>query len=111
MQELIREETSELQDARITAFVQGGLIAPNPADAVGINRSRNLHSVLREVESLGTASLQAQADWLGLPCIAALSDLLSGCRMTDQVAREMEWSMQQRQGWMDEDHRSDVLER
>lgn len=81
-----------------------------PTDAVQLNRRANLRSVLIELDWLGVCSYENQAAFLGLGKRQILTDLLRGSDITTSAARDIEWAMQKRCGWMDEDHRDEPLD-
>jgi hypothetical protein len=87
----------------------GGLT--QPADGgLQLNRRANLRNVLIELDWLGVCSYENQASFLGLGKRHRLTDLLRGTDIGESIARDVEWAMQRRQGWMDEDHRGDRLD-
>jgi hypothetical protein len=81
----------------------------SPLDDMQLNRRANLRSVLNELDWLGVCSYENQASFLGLGKRQVLTDLLRGADITPSMARDMEWAMQKRKGWMDEDHRGELL--
>jgi hypothetical protein len=82
-----------------------------PADGgLQLNRRANLRNILIELDWVGVCSYENQASFLGLGKRNRLTDLLRGAEIGDSLARDIEWSMQKRQGWMDEDHRGEKLE-
>jgi hypothetical protein len=82
----------------------------SPDDGVQLNRRANLRGVLIELDWLGVCSYENQAAFLGLGKRQILTDLLRGIDITPSTARDVEWAMQKRCGWMDEDHRSEPLD-
>jgi hypothetical protein len=81
-----------------------------PTDSMQLNRRANLRGVLIELDWLGVCSYENQASFLGLGKRQVLTDLLRGADITSHVARDMEWAMHKRSGWMDEDHRGEPLD-
>jgi hypothetical protein len=81
-----------------------------PNDGVQFNRRANLRGVLIELDWLGVCSYENQAAFLGLGKRQILTDLLRGTDITTSAARDVEWAMQKRRGWMDEDHRGEPLD-
>lgn len=79
-------------------------------DSVQLNRRANLRDVIDELQWEGTCSMEEQVAYLGLASRDSLLALLRGAEITAAHAREIEWSMQRRSGWMDEDHRGETLE-
>jgi hypothetical protein len=55
-------------------------------------------------------SYENQASFLGLGKRLVLTELLRGADISTTVARDIEWAMQKRRGWMDEDHRNETLD-
>jgi hypothetical protein len=81
----------------------------SPVDGLQLNRRANLRGVLVELDWLGVCSYENQAAFLGLRKRQVLTDLLRGAEIPAPMARDMEWAMHKRQGWMDEDHRGEPL--
>lgn len=79
-------------------------------DGVQLNRRANLRGVLIELDWLGVCSYENQAAFLGLGKRQVLTDLLRGTDIEAAAARDVEWAMQKRCGWMDEDHRGEPLD-
>jgi hypothetical protein len=79
-------------------------------DSVQLNRRANFRDVIAELHWLGTSSVEEQVTYLGLPSRETMMTLLRGGDISAATAREIEWSMQKRNGWMDEDHRGEALE-
>jgi len=82
----------------------------SPDDGIQLNRRANLRAVLIELDWLGVCSYENQAAFLGLGKRQILTDLLRGTDITTSAARDVEWAMQKRCGWMDEDHRNEPLD-
>jgi hypothetical protein len=81
----------------------------SPLDDIQLNRRANLRGVLIELDWLGVCSYENQASFLGLGKRQVLTELLRGGEITPSMARDMEWAMQKRKGWMDDDHRGESL--
>lgn len=79
-------------------------------DTLQLNRRANLRGVLIELDWQGVCSYENQAAFLGLGKRQSLTNLLRGGAITAPVARDIEWSMHKRNGWMDEDHRGEPLD-
>ena len=75
-------------------------------DHLQLHRRANLRSLIDELYREGYASLATQAAVLGIN-EEFLRAMLSGYCIVDAVAREVEWSMHRRNGWLDDDHRID----
>ena len=75
-------------------------------DHLQLNRRANLRTLLAELHRDGYVSLLGQAAVLGVNR-AALQAMLAGDPIEDHVARELEWAMHRREGWLDKDHRAD----
>ena len=73
-------------------------------DHVQLNRRANLRILVAELADDGY--LGAQAAVLGTST-RALQAMLDGDFIGDRDAREFEWAMHRREGWLDEDHRVD----
>jgi hypothetical protein len=69
-------------------------------------RRANLRGLLRELACEGLSGLDAQASLLVTRGIA-LKGMLDTDPISHLFARNVEWTMQRRYGWMDEDHRED----
>lgn len=69
-------------------------------------RRTNLHGLLRELAREGLSGLDAQAALL-LTRGTALKGMLDGDPISHVFARNVEWTMQRRVGWMDDDHDED----
>jgi hypothetical protein len=82
----------------------------SPDDGIQRNRRMNLRGALIELDWLGVCSYENQAAFLGLGKRQVLTDLLRGTDITAAAARDIEWAMQKRSGWMDEDHRAEPLD-
>ena len=94
---------------RYTPAREAGLTIP--ADGgLQLNRRANLRNVLIELDWIGVCSYENQASFLGLGKRQRLTDLLRGADIAETTARDIEWAMQKRQGWLDEDHRGNKLE-
>jgi hypothetical protein len=81
---------------------QSGPFSGLHPDSLQLNRRGNLRAVLDELEDEGIASLQTQARFLRVNCVL-LEKMLNGGYIPEVLAREVEWVMQRRTGWMDED--------
>ncbi|HVI55618.1 MAG TPA: hypothetical protein VM621_11305 [Luteibacter sp.] len=79
-------------------------------DGVQLNRRANLRGILIELDWTGVCSYENQASFLGLGKRQVLTEFLRGVDITTAVARDIEWAMQKRRGWMDEDHRGEPLD-
>jgi len=82
----------------------------SPDEGIQLNRRTNLRGVLIELDWLGVCSYENQAAFLGLGKRHVLTDLLRGSDITAAAARDIEWAMQKRAGWMDGDHRNEPLD-
>jgi len=82
----------------------------SPDDSVQLNRRTNLRGALIELDWLGVCSYENQASFLGLGKRMVLTELLRGADISTTIARDIEWAMQKRRGWMDEDHRDETLD-
>jgi len=82
----------------------------SPDDTLQLNRGANLRGVLIELDWLGVCSYENQAAFLGLGKRQVLTDLLRGAAIASPVARDIEWAMHKRNGWLDEDHRGEPLD-
>lgn len=82
----------------------------SPDEGIQLNRRANLRGILIELDWLGVCSYENQAAFLGLGKRQVLTELLRGADIAPSTARDIEWAMQKRQGWMDEDHRGEPLE-
>jgi hypothetical protein len=80
-------------------------VLTTPNAPVQLNRRASLRIVLGELAWAGVSSTAGQAALLGLRPGKALAGFLRGDPISDAVAREIEWAMQRRDRWMDEDHR------
>jgi hypothetical protein len=79
-------------------------------DSVQLNRRANFRDVIAELQWLGTSSVEEQVAYLGLASRERMTGMLRGADISFAMAREIEWAMHKREGWMDEDHRGEVLE-
>jgi hypothetical protein len=82
----------------------------SPDDGVQLIRRANLRGALIELDWLGVCSYENQAAFLGLGKRQILTEFLRGADISGSVARDVEWAMQKRRGWMDEDHRGEPLD-
>lgn len=78
-------------------------------DTTQLNRRANLRTLLEELTSEGITGTVTRAAILGLDGREVMA-LLRGKYIGDEAAREIEWSMQRREGWLDEDHRRHLLD-
>jgi len=69
-------------------------------------RRANLRGLLHELANEGLRGLDAQASYLTTRA-APLKGMLEHDFITGPFARHVEWTMQRRDGWLDEDHRTD----
>ncbi|UPG92766.1 hypothetical protein [Luteibacter aegosomatissinici] len=69
------------------------------------NRRGNLRAALDELKDEGISALQDQASVLHVNG-AFLETMLNGGYISDIFARELEWVMQRRTGWMDEERQT-----
>jgi hypothetical protein len=81
-----------------------------PDDGVQLIRRANLRGALIELDWLGVCSYENQAAFLGLGKRQVLTEFLRGADISSATARDVEWAMQKRRGWMDEDHRGEPLD-
>jgi hypothetical protein len=72
-------------------------------------RRANLRHLTRQLAEEGMESLAAQGAALGYLTEKELRDLLAGARISDAVAREIEWAVQRPVGWLDAP-RTDALD-
>jgi hypothetical protein len=72
-------------------------------DSVQLNRRANLHTVIQELAEDGITGETTRATVLGTTQ-HLLMGMLRGEPISKDFAREVEWVMQRRTGWMDEDH-------
>ncbi|UPG88227.1 hypothetical protein L2Y96_12435 [Luteibacter aegosomaticola] len=70
-------------------------------DCQQVNRRGNLRAVLEELEDEGIVGVAAKAHCLQVNPLL-LENMLNGGYIPDAFAREVEWVMQRRAGWMDE---------
>src|SRR4051812_41650850 len=80
-------------------------------DTVQLNRRASLRAVIDELHWMGTLSAEEQVASLGFSSREVLTSMLQGAEIPAVIAREIEWAMQKRDGWMDDDRRSEVLDR
>jgi hypothetical protein len=66
-------------------------------------RRTNLRGLLFELANDGLRGLDAQATFL-MTRAAPLKRMLEHDAITALFARNVEWTMQRREGWLDEDH-------
>jgi hypothetical protein len=69
-------------------------------------RRANLHGLLRELSKDGLRGLDAQAAFLTTGAIE-LKGMLEHDAISGPFARTVEWTMQRRDGWLDDDHDAD----
>jgi hypothetical protein len=81
-----------------------------PDDGVQLIRRANLRGALIELDWLGVCSYENQAAFLGLGKRQVLTEFLRSADISSATARDVEWAMQKRRGWMDEDHRGEPLD-
>ncbi|QWT21426.1 hypothetical protein KPL74_05340 [Bacillus sp. NP157] len=77
-------------------------------DTIQLNRRANLRTVLDELTAEGITGSVTRASILGIDDREVLA-MLRGKHIDNEAAREVEWAMQRRVGWMDEDHRREKL--
>ncbi|HEY4089913.1 MAG TPA: hypothetical protein VGN46_00205 [Luteibacter sp.] len=77
-------------------------------DTIQMNRRVNLRTVLDELAAEGITGAVTRASVLGIDDRELLA-MLRGKYISNEACREIEWSMQRREGWMDEDHRRESL--
>ena len=70
------------------------------------HRRTNLRGLLFELASEGLRGLNAQAAFFTTRA-GTLKGMLEHDFITAPFARNVEWTMQRRDGWLDEDHRAD----
>ena len=70
------------------------------------HRRTNLRGLLFELASEGLRGLDAQAAFFTTRA-GTLKGMLEHDFITAPFARNVEWTMQRRDGWLDEDHRAD----
>lgn len=74
---------------------------PELEKTLAIARWHNLRTIVSEMITSGVRSTRAQAELVGLPT-GRMKAILSGKQsMTSDEAREVEWSINVRYGWMD----------
>ncbi|UPG92512.1 hypothetical protein [Luteibacter aegosomatissinici] len=78
-------------------------------DTIQLNRRANLRTVLDELATEGITGAVTRSSILGIDDRELLA-MLRGKYISNEAAREIEWSMQRREGWMDEDHRRETLD-
>ncbi|QWT20197.1 hypothetical protein KPL74_20935 [Bacillus sp. NP157] len=71
-------------------------------------RLTNLVAVLHELRVEGIEGFVSQAEFLGLSTLA-LADTMVGGEITDEIARNIEWSANKPHLWLDDDHSADPL--
>lgn len=69
-------------------------------------RRANLHGLLFELATEGLRGLDAQAAFFSTKA-GALKGMLEHDFITGPFARSVEWTMQRRHGWLDEEHGAD----
>jgi hypothetical protein len=69
-------------------------------------RRTNLRGLLFELATEGFRGLDAQAAFLTTRA-GALKGMLAHDAIPAPFARTVEWTMQRREGWLDDDHRTD----
>lgn len=69
-------------------------------------RRLNLRGLLFELAADGFRGLDAQAAFLTIQA-ASLKGMLEHDVISGPFARNVEWTMQRREGWLDDDHRTD----
>jgi len=70
------------------------------------HRRDNLRALLRELAQGGLTGTDAQASFL-VTNGATLKNMLGRAVIGDRFARNAEWTMHRRDGWLDEDHQID----
>ncbi|QDE39623.1 hypothetical protein FIV34_10605 [Luteibacter pinisoli] len=74
-----------------------------------MNRRANLRTILDELAVDGITGAVTRASILGIDDRELLA-MLRGKYISNEAAREIEWAMQRREGWLDEDHRRETLD-
>jgi hypothetical protein len=69
-------------------------------------RRTNLRGLLFELAAEGFRGLDAQAAFLTTR-VVTLKGMLEHDAIPAPFARTVEWTMQRREGWLDDDHRTD----
>lgn len=77
-----------------------------PMEHVQEHRRANLRTLLGELDRAGLTGLDAQAALLVTNSVN-LENMLARADIGDLFARNTEWTMHRRDGWLDEDHRTD----
>ena len=70
------------------------------------HRRTNLRTLLGELDRGGLTGLEAQAAFL-VTNSGGLENTLTSAVIGDLFARNTEWTMYRRDGWLDEDHQTD----
>jgi len=70
------------------------------------HRRANLRTLLGELDRGGLTEIEAQAAFLVTNSVS-LESMLTSTVIGDLFARNTEWTMHRRDGWLDEDHRTD----
>jgi hypothetical protein len=70
------------------------------------HRRTNLRTLLGELDRGGLAGIEAQATFLVTNSVS-LESMLTSAAIGDLFARNTEWTMHRRDGWLDEDHQTD----
>jgi hypothetical protein len=70
------------------------------------HRRANLRTLLGELTAGGLSGLDAQAAFL-ITSGVSLKNMLARAVIGDRFARNAEWTMHRREGWLDEDHGAD----
>lgn len=78
-------------------------------DTIQLNRRANLRTILDELAVDGITGAVTRASILGIDDRELLA-MLRGKYISNEAAREIEWAMQRREGWLDEDHRRETLD-
>ena len=79
-------------------------------DTIQLNRRANLRTVLDELAVEGITGAVTRSSILGIDDRELLA-MLRGKHIGNDAAREIEWAMQRREGWLDEDHRRERLDK
>ncbi|GAA0912494.1 hypothetical protein GCM10009552_27070 [Rothia nasimurium] len=81
--------------------VSGQVAKPFDGDIQQLRRAR-LRLILDELRVEGAPSLTAQALALGIHAFD-LAEIVEGADIEDRMARDIEWAMNLRSGWLDDE--------
>ncbi|QWT22045.1 hypothetical protein KPL74_08565 [Bacillus sp. NP157] len=97
------EEVMVLVKRHESGKAKPGVVGAIP-DLVQLNRRANLRAILGELLAEGVVTTRAAAQVLQVDP-RDLDGMLKGDDIPDAFARDVEWVMHRRAGWMDEDER------